>query len=138
MVNRYNMEIAGQNTIKVAADEEISELIKLIKPTYPNENCKFLEGYIWATAKRTYNEKLVNRTFHLINHHLYVVKAIGGVTPKHTYLRVSGRGNINVVTREEALDVVNKRVGYVEDSDLMKCPADDSGEIPYNTPTCDW
>ena len=132
------MEIGGPNVIKVPANEEIAELIKLIKPTHPGYSCRFLEGYIWATARRTYNEKLVNRTYHLISHHLYVIKSINGVVPKHVYIRVSGRGNINEVTRDEAIEIINTRVGYVEDSELMELPLSDDPEIPYRTATCDW
>ena len=134
------MEVVAQNTIKVPVEEQLFELITLIKPEHDGDVCKFLEGYLWPTAKRTYNEKLVNRTYHVVNHHLYRLQETenGGVRMKSTYLRVSGRGNVNEVSKDEAIDAVKERTGYVEDSDLWKFPADDSGEIPYNTPNCDW
>jgi len=132
------MEIIGPNTLKLKLDERVYELINLIKPTHPGESCKFLEGSIWVTRKTYYNEKLANRVYHLINHHLYVVKLTEGVRRKEVYLRVSGRGNINEITREEAMDVVNTRVGYIEDSTLQELPPDDDPAVPYRTVTCDW
>jgi hypothetical protein len=131
-------EVVSPNTIKVPVEEQLFELIKLIKPEHDGDTCKFLEGYLWATAKRTYNEKLVNRTYWVVNHHLYRLEERNGVKSKSTYWRISGRGNVNQVTKEEAIEVVKERTGYVEDSDLWKFPADDSGEIPYRTATCDW
>ena len=137
MVNRYNMEIVAQNRVKVPVDEFIYELIKVIKPKYSGDSCRFLEGPLWSTHKRTYNEKLVNRSYWLVNHHLYRVFKIESGRAVSTYWRVSGRGNVNPITKEEAIEVINNRVGYIEDSDL-ELPPNDDPEIPYNTPTCDW
>jgi len=132
------MEIIGPNTLKLKLDERVYELITLIKPTHPGESCKFLEGSIWAIRRTYYNDKLANRVYHLINHHLYVVKLTEAVRRKEVYLRVSGRGNINEITREDAMEVVNTRVGYIEDSALQELPPDDDPSVPYNTVNCDW
>ena len=132
------MEITGPNNLKLSIEESVFELIKLIKPTHPKDSCKFLEGPLWTVAKRTYKDKLVSRHYHLINHHLYKVSFRNAVDSEHTYLRVSGRGNINTITREEAIEVINTRVGYIEDSELMELPPNDDPEIPYLTATCDF
>ena len=132
------MEITGPNNLKLNIDESVFELIKLIKPTHPEDACKCLEGPLWTVAKRTYKEKLVSRHYHLINHHLYVVRSINGVVPSYVYLRVSGRGNINEVTKDEAFEVIKTRVGYVEDSDLADLGPNTDPEIPYRTATCDF
>ena len=131
------MEFVAQNRVKVPIDEFIYELIKVIKPTHPGESCRFLEAPLWSTHKRTYNEKLVNRSYWLVNHHLYRVFKIENGRAKSTYWRISGRGNANEITKDEAIEIVNTRVGYVEDSDLDPGPNDDPA-IPYRTATCDF
>ena len=131
------MEVTAPNSVKIEApDEQIYELIKLIRHKYDN-SCHFLRGPMWRTGKRTYNEKLVNSQFHLVNHHIYEVQKNDDIKLVKTYWRVSGRGNVNPITRTEAIEIIDKRTDYVEDSDLWEVPADDSGAIPYN-PSCDW
>jgi hypothetical protein len=132
------MEVIAPNQIKLRVDERIYELIQLIKPTHEGESCSFLEGPLWATSKTTYREKLVHRSYWLINHHLYAIYKIDGPRTVVTYWRVSGRGNVNEITREDAVEVVNTRVGYVEDSALMELPPNDDPAIPYQTVNCDW
>ena len=132
------MEIISPNRVKVPVEEQLFELITLIKPTHDNEGCSFLEGPLWKIGERTYNEKLVNRTFHLPNHHIYRLQRIESGRVKSTYWRISGRGNVNLVTKEEAIEVVKNRSGYVDDYDLMNIGPNDDPEIPYRTATCDW
>jgi hypothetical protein len=134
------VEATGPNIVKVPIDEQLFELITLIKPTHRDEGCSFLEGPLWAAAKRTYNEKLVNRTYHLPNHHLYRLQKVEGSRVKSTYWRVSGRGNLNLVTKEEAIEVIGQRSGYVDDYDLMNFgpKTDPDPAIPYTTPNCDF
>ena len=133
------MQILAPNRIKLDSnDESVFELIKVIKPTHTGDSCRFFEGPLWIESKRKYNDKLVSRIYHLISHHLYKVSLRNAVDSEHTYLRVSGRGNINTITREEAIEVINTRVGYIEDSELMELPPNDDPEIPYLTATCDF
>jgi putative N-acetylmannosamine-6-phosphate epimerase len=61
-----------------------------------------------------------------------------GVAGKNVYLRVSGRGNVNEITKEEAIEIIGLRKGYIEDSDLRDIGPNDDPEIPYNTPNCDF
>ena len=114
------IEITGPNSVKLPLSEHIYEVISLIKPTHDKEECTFLEGPLWATRRGHYNDKLVNLSFWLTNHHIYAVyKTEVWPVEKATYYRVSGRGNINEVTLEEAIDAVKKRKGYIEDFELM-------------------
>jgi hypothetical protein len=132
------VEVIAPNQIKLRIDEQIFELVSLIKPTHKTEACTFLEGPLWAASKTTYRDKLVHRSYWVINHHLYSIREINGPDETVTYWRVSGRGNINQITREDAIEVVNTRVGYVEDSDLMEIPLKDpEPAIPYNV-NQDW
>ena len=41
------MEIISPNRVKVPVEEQLFELITLIKPTHDNEGCSFLEGPLW-------------------------------------------------------------------------------------------
>ncbi len=131
------MDIIAPNTVKVnAPDEQIYELIKLIKHKYDN-TCHFLRGPLWRTAKRTYSEKLINCRFHLVNHHIYELQENGSAKVTKSYWKVSGRGNINLITREEAIEVIDKRTDYVEDIDLLDLGPDDDPSVPYYG-NCDW
>ena len=132
------MRVEGPNKIKLELEESIFELIKLIKPTHPGDSCRFLEGPLWAESTRKYNGWLVNRTYHVINHHLYKISLRNGVRSRHTYLRVSGRGNVNEITKDEAMEIIKDRVGYVEDSTLMDIVPETDPAIPYTTVSCDW
>ena len=134
------MQIVGPNTIKVPIEEKIEELIQIIEPTHDGEDRDFLKGPLWSSRKTKYNDKLVSRTYHVINHHVYAVSSVNGTRRKHTYLRVSGRGNINEMTREDAIEVVCQRKGYVLDIDIadvdkIDVPKDPS--IPYEV-NQDW
>jgi hypothetical protein len=131
------MEITGPNEVKITNDEHIYELIKLIKHKYENV-CHFYRGPLWKTAERKYNDKLVWRSFHLINHHIYELQERGDLKIKKSYWRVSGRGNVNPLSREEAIEIISKRTDYVEDSDLGDLGPNDDPEIPYRTPNCDF
>ena len=134
------MEFVSPNTIKVPVEESIYELITLIKPEHEKDKCLFMEGPLWKTGERTYKEKLVNRTYHLPNHHLYRLQTKENGRIKSIYLRVSGRGNVNEISREEAVEVVKNRSGYVDDYDLMNFgpERDPDPAIPYLTSNCDW
>jgi hypothetical protein len=134
------VEILGPNAIKIQLDEKIEELIKIIEPTHDGEGRDFLKGPLWIQRKTKYNDKLVSRTYHLINHHLYAVSKVNGTRRNHTYLRVSGRGNVNTISKDEATDIVCKRKGYVLDIDVADIgqtdlPKDPS--IPYEV-NQDW
>jgi hypothetical protein len=132
------IEIVGHNTAKLRLDERIYEVISIIKPTHMTEPYNFLEGNLWVTRKGFYNDKLVNRVYHLINHHIYSTYKMDGPTECATYWLVSGRGNINEITYEKACALVNERVGYVEDSDLaVKFGPNDEPAIPYEV-NQDW
>lgn len=131
------MQILGPNKIKLELNERVFELIRLIKPTHAGDRCRFLEGPIWTEATRKYKGRLVSRMYHLINHHCYKVSHGTGVNSSHTYLRVSGRGNVNCITKEEAMEAVRSS-GYISDADLIKLPQDDNPEIPYLTVNCDY
>ena len=132
-----NIEITGPNSVKLPLSEHIYEVISLIKPTHDKEKCTFLEGPLWATRRGHYNDKLVNLSFWLTNHHIYALYKMD-VWPieKATYYRVSGRGNINEIDYERAFALVNERVGYIEDSD-MDLGVETDPSIPYQV-NQDW
>jgi hypothetical protein len=130
------MEVLEPNLVTIPVEEQIYELIKLIKDS-PNNKVEFLMGPLWRVDTVTYNEKLVSRIYHLINHHIYVVQT-PGIKGKGVYLRVSGRGNVNEITKEEAIEIVGLRKGYVEDGELGNIGPNDDPEIPYLTPNCDF
>jgi hypothetical protein len=113
------MDVMEPNKIKLPLDERIYEIISIIKPTHDTEPYTFLEGHMWAVRKTFYNDKLANRVYHLINHHIYAVYRMKGALERVTYLKVSGRGNINESPLEEVIEAVKKRKGYIEDSELM-------------------
>jgi hypothetical protein len=117
------MEIVSPNTVKLQANESIFELIKLIKE---GNRIKFLEGPIWRIKERSYDGKLATITYHLIGHHIYVVRKNHNAREETTYLCVSGRGNINEITYERARNVIRKRRGYVQDSELKLEPSTDA------------
>jgi hypothetical protein len=132
------MQVVGPNRIKLELNESVFELIKLIKPTHLGDVCSFLEGPLWMDSPpRKYNGRLVSRSYWLINHHLYKVSLRNQVRSKHTYLRVSGRGNVNEITKDEAVEIIKDRTGYVEDS-FLSLPESEDPEIPYRTANCDW
>jgi hypothetical protein len=124
------MEITAPNTIKVSTEEKIFELIKLIRHKY-DKSCHFYRGPLWKIGERSYNEKLVNTTYHLVNGHVYELQENGAAKVSKTYWRVSGRGNVNPISREEAIEIVDKRTDYVEDVDLLDLGPDDDPAIPY-------
>jgi hypothetical protein len=131
------MDVMEPNKIKLPLDEKINEVIQIVKPTHEHESCSFLEGPLWAVRKTFYNDKLANRVYHLVNHHLYAVYRMKGAVETVTYLKVSGRGNINEVTLEDAIDAVKKRKGYIDDFELMNEIFESTAEnpdpsIPYN------
>jgi hypothetical protein len=130
------MDVMDPNKIKLPLDERIYEIINIIKPTHDTEPYTFLEGHIWAVRKTYYNDKLANRVYHLINHHIYAVYRMKGAVEKVEYYRVSGRGNVNLISEEEALAAVKKRKGYIEDFELMNeifemSMEDPDPSIPY-------
>lgn len=131
------MEVVDHNTIKLNHDERIFEVISLIKPTHDKEKCTFLEGHIWGSKKTYYNNKLANRFFHVVNHHIYSIYHMEGPNEKVSYWLVSGRGNVNPISYEQAFALVNERVGYVEDSDLAELGPNTEPSIPYQV-NQDW
>ena len=130
------MEIVSSNTAKLRLDERIYEVISIIKPTHKTEPCVFLEGNIWCTRKTHYNDKLVNRVYHVTNHHIYSTHKMDGPTERVSYWLVSGRGNINEISYEKAFALINERVGYVEDSDL-ELGVETDPAVPYQV-NQDW
>jgi len=124
------MEIVGNNTAKLRLDERIYEVISIIKPTHKTEPYNFLEGNLQIARKGFYNDKLVNRVYHVINHHIYSTHKMDGPTDRVSYWLVSGRGNINEISYERAFALVNERVGYIEDSD-MELGVETDPAIPY-------
>lgn len=124
------MEIVGHNAAKLRLDERIYEVISIIKPTHKTEPYTFLEGNLQVTRKGFYNDKLVTRSYHLVNHHLYATHYMDGPTEKVEYWLVSGRGNINEIPFTKAFALINERVGYIEDSD-MELGAETDPAIPY-------
>ena len=130
------MEVIEPNLVTIPAEDQIYELIKLIKDSRGNK-VDFLMGPLWREDTITYDGKLVSRIYHLINHHIYIVQTLG-VAGKNVYLRVSGRGNVNEITKEEAIEIIGLRKGYIEDSDLRDIGPNDDPEILYLTSTCDW
>ena len=130
------MEIVGNNTAKLRLDERIYEVISIIKPTHKTEPYNFLEGNLQIARKGFYNDKLVNRVYHVINHHIYSTHKMDGPTDRVAYWLVSGRGNINEISYERAFALVNERVGYIEDSD-MDLGVETDPAIPYQV-NKDW
>ena len=130
------MEIVGNNTAKLRLDERIYEVISIIKPTHKTEPYTFLEGNLQIARKGFYNDKLVNRVYHVINHHIYSTHKMDGPTDRVSYWLVSGRGNINEISYERAFALVNERVGYIEDSD-MDLGVETDPAIPYQV-NQDW
>lgn len=124
------MEIVSSNTAKLRLDERIYEVISIIKPTHKTEPYNFLEGNLQIARKGFYNDKLVNRVYHVINHHIYSTHKMDGPTDRVSYWLVSGRGNINEISYERAFALVNERVGYIEDSD-MELGVETDPAIPY-------
>ncbi|MGA3315282.1 MAG: hypothetical protein ABSC64_02450 [Candidatus Korobacteraceae bacterium] len=81
---------------------------------------RFLEGPLWKIdATRHEGGVIESRIYHLVNHHVYVIRTLdAGVDSDTFYIQVSGRGNVNEISRENALEVVGLRTGYVEDYDF--------------------
>jgi hypothetical protein len=121
------MEITAPNTIKLQSEESIFKLIKIIKD---GKKLKFLEGPIWKTNERPYSGKLATRTYHLVNHYFYVVRKNHDAREEKMYLRVSGRGNVHEITYDKARDIICKRTGFVDSSELMKLKPSADPAIP--------
>lgn len=133
------MEIVeGMPRIRIHRNEQIYEAIKLIKPDAADNRCRFFMGNIWQVQSPTYDgDKMLYRTYELIKRHVYIIQANGqpDLKLKETYVKVSSVGNIDIINREEACEIVETRKGYVLDTDLtMK--DEPSEEIPE--PVCDW
>jgi hypothetical protein len=45
---------------------------------------------------------------------------------------------VNEITKDEAMEIIKDRVGYVEDSTLMDIGPETDPAIPYTTVSCDW
>lgn len=117
------MEIHEQSvkltTVKLRPDESIFELIKLIKPSRKQDTCTFLKGPLWMVGKTMYKEKLANRIYSLIKRHVYRVEHADKGLIVCTYLKVSSKGNVHEITREEACEIIDARTDYVEDFFVM-------------------
>jgi hypothetical protein len=44
---------------------------------------------------------------------------------------------VNEITKDEAVEIIKDRTGYVEDS-FLSLPESEDPEIPYRTANCDW
>ena len=131
------MEILSSYLIKTKANEEVSELIQIIKS---GKELKFLEGPLWMDKPpRTYRNRLTSRQYRLIGNHIYRLKSVNGTRVHKIYLSVSDHGKIKEITYDEAFKIVCERKGYVEDSDLQKLEPNDDPSIPAcDAGTCDW
>jgi hypothetical protein len=93
---------------------------------------------LWIREEGIYAKKLVSRTYHLINHHVYVVRKNVNAKGIKTYLLVSGRGNINEITREKACVIVKKRKKYVDDYTLEPPMSIEDETLPDQFGDRDW
>jgi hypothetical protein len=93
---------------------------------------------LWREGEpKKYRNKLINTTYHVISHHIYELQENGVAKVTKTYWRISGRGNPHEITREEAIEIIYARKGYIDDYDSMNLGPDTSPNIPYNA-SCDW